>query len=313
MPVTDTASLRGATQTSLSHSCRVGIVDRDSGFVQTLVKRLPGAGMEPLLAPTAHPDALVSMRLDALVLDVGVLGEEFWPALERVCGRLPALAVIVCTGPSSVAQRVRGLQLGVDAWITKPCHPEELVCLVGAVLRRHRRSELPPLHEPLVAGELVIRPDRYQAYVSDRSIDLTAREFQLLLLFAQNDRVLERVEIYERVWGYAMAHGDRSVDVFVRKMRQKLHAASPGWSYIHTHFGIGYRFAPERAEGLPERAEGPIERAEGLPERAEGLPERAEGPPERAEGLIERPIPAREDRADENAREHRRELLPALP
>ncbi|MBV8942593.1 MAG: winged helix-turn-helix transcriptional regulator, partial [Solirubrobacterales bacterium] len=64
--------------------------------------------------------------------------------------------------------------------------------------------------------------------------------------------------IYERVWGYAMAHGDRSVDVFVRKLRQKLLAASPDWSYIHTHFGIGYRFAPERSpEALmqPDRPE----------------------------------------------------------
>jgi DNA-binding winged helix-turn-helix (wHTH) protein len=57
--------------------------------------------------------------------------------------------------------------------------------------------------------------------------------------------VLPRENIYQRVWGYAMARGDRSVDVFVRKLRHKLEAASPGWRYIHTHFGIGYRFGPE--------------------------------------------------------------------
>jgi DNA-binding winged helix-turn-helix (wHTH) protein len=57
--------------------------------------------------------------------------------------------------------------------------------------------------------------------------------------------VLEREEIYQRVWGYAMVHGDRSVDVFVRKLRQKLARVSPGWRYIHTNFGIGYRFAAE--------------------------------------------------------------------
>ena len=62
-------------------------------------------------------------------------------------------------------------------------------------------------------------------------------------------RVLEREEIYQRVWGYAMARGDRSVDVFVRKLRQKLEKASPGWRYIHTHFGVGYRFDPEPADG----------------------------------------------------------------
>jgi DNA-binding response OmpR family regulator len=57
--------------------------------------------------------------------------------------------------------------------------------------------------------------------------------------------VLEREDIYQRVWGYTMAHGDRSVDVFVRKLRSKLEAVSPGWRYVHTHFGVGYRFAPE--------------------------------------------------------------------
>ena len=60
--------------------------------------------------------------------------------------------------------------------------------------------------------------------------------------------MLQREEIYQRVWGYAMVHGDRSVDVFVRKLRQKLERASPGWRYIHTHFGIGYRFAAEPVE-----------------------------------------------------------------
>jgi DNA-binding winged helix-turn-helix (wHTH) protein len=64
--------------------------------------------------------------------------------------------------------------------------------------------------------------------------------------------VIEREEIYQRVWGYAMAHGDRSVDVFVRKVRQKLETASPDWSYIHTHFGVGYRFQPERPGGHDE-------------------------------------------------------------
>jgi DNA-binding winged helix-turn-helix (wHTH) protein len=66
--------------------------------------------------------------------------------------------------------------------------------------------------------------------------------------------VLPREEIYQRVWGYAMAHGDRSVDVFVRKLRQKLERVSPEWRYIHTHFGVGYRFAAEPVEGTPAAA-----------------------------------------------------------
>ena len=81
-------------------------------------------------------------------------------------------------------------------------------------------------------------------------MDLTRREFEVLQLLAQAEgKVLQREEIYQAVWGYTMAHGDRSVDVFIRKVRQKLEKASPDWKYIHTHFGVGYRFDPERRGG----------------------------------------------------------------
>ncbi|MDE3130506.1 MAG: response regulator transcription factor, partial [Acidobacteriota bacterium] len=192
------------------------------------------------------PEALVTLRLNALILDVAVLGPSSWEYLERVCARLPGLPVVICTGPSSVAQRVRGLRLGADAWVTKPCHAEELICVIEAAVRRHRRAEMPQIEESTSVGQITIRPDLYQAYSDGASLELTAREFEILHLLSQSDRVLRREEIYERVWGYAMAHGDRSVDVFVRKLRQKLRIASPAWNYIHTHFGVGYRFAPER-------------------------------------------------------------------
>ena len=76
----------------------------------------------------------------------------------------------------------------------------------------------------------------------------------LQLLVDANGQVLQREEIYQRVWGYAMAHGDRSVDVFVRKLRQKLESRSPGWTYIHTHFGFGYRLSPERSQPFHQTA-----------------------------------------------------------
>jgi DNA-binding response OmpR family regulator len=88
----------------------------------------------------------------------------------------------------------------------------------------------------------------FEAFVGGRPLGLTRRELELLLLLAaQTGRVIPRERIYERVWGYSMAHGDRSVDVFVRKLRRKLEGASPGWRYLHTHFGVGYRFDPREA------------------------------------------------------------------
>ena len=229
---------------------RLAVLDADTGFLQVLSKRLEGAGWEyRVLASPVPLDAIVAMRLNAIVLDLAVLGPQGWNYLEKLCARLPGLGVVVCTGRSTVAQRVRGLRLGADDWMTKPCHPEELIARVEAVVRRRKRAEARIDSGPVVVGEVEIRADQFQAFVGGVSADLTRREFELIQLLADADgQVMEREEIYQRVWGYAMVHGDRSVDVFVRKLRQKLEKVSPGWRYIHTHFGIGYRFAPEPDE-----------------------------------------------------------------
>ncbi|MDX6605086.1 MAG: hypothetical protein QOF23_1595 [Solirubrobacterales bacterium] len=228
---------------------RLAVIDTDSGFVTVLSKRAEAAGWQLRVSTGAvPPDELVAMKLNALLVDPAVVGENGWEYLERVCAMLPDLGVIVCTGRSTVAQRVRGLRLGVDDWITKPCHPEEAMARVEAVSRRRRRGRHEPESGPLVVGELEIRSDQFQAFVGGESLDLTRREFELLHLLAEaQGQVLERETIYQRVWGYAMAHGDRSVDVFIRKLRQKLEKHSARWDYIHTHFGVGYRFDPEPA------------------------------------------------------------------
>jgi DNA-binding response OmpR family regulator len=250
-------SVSGGTSAAM----RVAVLDRDSGFIQVLSKRLDRAGWEHrVLASPVAAEAVLSMRLSALVVDLAVLGPQAWDWLERLCGALPELGIVVCTGPSTVAQRVRGLRLGADDWITKPCHPEEVIARVQSVARRRRRAASRAESAPLVAGEVEVRSDRFQAFVSGASLDLTRREFELIeLLAAADGRVLEREEIYSRLWGYTMVRGDRSVDVFVRKLRQKLEKASPSWRYIHTHFGIGYRFAAESLDA--ERENGAVPEA----------------------------------------------------
>jgi DNA-binding response OmpR family regulator len=253
-----TPDATGSPATSL----RIAVLDRDSGFIQVLSKRLDRLAWEHrVLASPVPAEAVVSMRLSALVVDLAVLGPQAWGWLERLCEALPELGIVVCTGPSTVAQRVRGLRLGADDWITKPCHPEEVIARVQSVVRRRRRTANRAETRPILAGEVEIRSDRFQAFVGEHSIDLTRREFELIeLLAAAEGRVLEREEIYSRLWGYTMVRGDRSVDVFVRKLRQKLEKASPRWRYIHTHFGIGYRFAAESVE-----AKGPIDVPASLP------------------------------------------------
>src|SRR3954467_6905463 len=239
---------------------RMAVIDSDTGFLQVLGKRLEGVGWPYRVLSTPVPlDAMVAMRLNALGVDLAVLGPPGWTYLEKVCARLPGLGVVVCTGQSSVAQRVRGLRLGADDWVTKPCHPEELIARVEAVVRRRKRADVRIEKGPTVVGEVEIRADQFQAFVAGAPGGPTRREYELIQLLAEAEgQVLQREEIYQRVWGYAMVHGDRSVDVFVRKLRSKLEKASPSWRYIHTHFGIGYRFsaepadAPEFASAVPE-------------------------------------------------------------
>ena len=229
---------------------RVAFIDDDSGLMTVLERRLQALRWErETLAYGAVPEQLSSMRLHALVVNPALTGLDY---IEWTARALPGLAIIVISPPAPVAERVRGLRCGADDWLTKPCHPEELVARIEAVLRRRRAGQAPLEDESIAAGELSIRPDRFDAYVAGEPASLSRKEYELLFeLAAAEGRVLEREDIYQRVWGYTMARGDRSVDVFVRKLRQKLEKVSPGWRYVHTHFGVGYRFSAEPEDGTP--------------------------------------------------------------
>ncbi|HMX71139.1 MAG TPA: response regulator transcription factor [Solirubrobacterales bacterium] len=233
---------------------RVAVIDTDSGFIRVLSNRMDAAGWQyRVLASGVPPEELVAMKINAVVFDPDVIGEGGWEYLERICGMLPDLGVIVCANGGTVSQRVRGLRIGADDWVNKPCHPEEVIARIEAVVRRRRRHSNEQDAGPLVVGEIEIRPDQFQAFIAGQSLDLTRREFELIQLLAHNEgKVLDRESIYQRVWGYAMAHGDRSVDVFIRKLRTKLERRSPAYTYIHTHFGVGYRFAAESSISAAE-------------------------------------------------------------
>ena len=229
---------------------RLAVIDDDSGLLTVLDRRLATLRWErEPLGYAAGPDQIAAMRLHALIVNPALTGLEY---VEHTAQALPGLAVIVYSAPAPVADRVRGLRAGADDWITKPIHPEELLARIEAILRRRRAGEL-TTDDPISAGELMIRPDMFDAYVDDVAASLSRKEYELLRqLAAAEGRVLEREDIYQRVWGYTMVRGDRSVDVFVRKLRQKLERVSPEWRYVHTHFGVGYRFAAEALDGRPE-------------------------------------------------------------
>jgi DNA-binding response OmpR family regulator len=109
----------------------------------------------------------------------------------------------------------------------------------------------PSSHEVIEVGPLEIVPEDHLARASGRTLTLSIRELRLLTELARRvDRIMSREELFILVWGREMRAGDRSVDVYVRKLRVKLEEALPGWRFIHTHFGFGYRLAPEPKRDL---------------------------------------------------------------
>jgi DNA-binding response OmpR family regulator len=254
---------------------RIALIDDDSGMMTVLDRRFAANRWESqVIGYAADPEQLTALKLHALIVNPAITGLDY---LEWVAERIPGLALLVCSRPAPVADRVRALRGGADDWITKPCHPDELIARVEAVLRRRRVGELPAEDDALEVGELRIRRDRFDAYAGGQAAGLSRKEYELLIQLAGAEgRVLEREEIYQRVWGYTMVRGDRSVDVFVRKLRQKLEAISPDWRYVHTHFGVGYRFAAEPVAADTAVAEPPATRAPAAGARRAG----ASQPPE---------------------------------
>src|ERR1700759_2272764 len=156
---------------------RVALIDDDSGLVTVLERRL-GALRWEIQVLAFPPDAghLAASRLHALIVNPRLTGIEY---IERVAAALPGLALLVLSAPVTVSERVKGLRAGADDWVTKPCHPEELLARIQAVLRRRRAGELPEEDAKIEAGELTIRSELYDAYVGEQAASLSRKEFEL--------------------------------------------------------------------------------------------------------------------------------------
>jgi DNA-binding response OmpR family regulator len=180
---------------------------------------------------------------DLVILDLQLPGMDGLAlcAEMRRDERTRALPVIMLTARADEADRVVGLEVGADDYVVKPFSPKELVARVRALFRRLERKD--DAEAPVVVGRLEIDPSRHTASWDGRPVRLTAKEFALLLAFVEaNGRVLTRQALLERVWGYSYAEGTRTVDVHVRRLREKL----PGIAdRLVTVKSLGYRMARE--------------------------------------------------------------------
>jgi DNA-binding response OmpR family regulator len=178
-------------------------------------------------------EAARTLRPVAIVLDIGLPGLDGLGVCRALRAADDWTPVLFVTARDDEVDRVVGLELGADDYLTKPFSPRELVARVKTVLRR----SAPPPSRPLVVGDVQLWPARRRVTAAGADVDLTATEFDLLAhLLAHPDRVFSREQLLSAVWGYASPAGTRTVDVHVAAVRAKLGTSSP----IRTVRGVGY-------------------------------------------------------------------------
>jgi len=231
------------------------VVEDDEAIAESVAYHLGRAGYRVLTAG----DGVHGMRLftaqrpDLVILDLMLPQMDGWRFTQELRAKDPHVPVIVCSARNSEYDRVHGLELGADDYVVKPFSMKELVARVSAHLRRLEAARHPVGREAIEADGLRIDPEQVQAYTATAPVGLTPREFEVLFALARaGGKPVQRNRLYREVWGYEMLAGDRSVDVFVRKVRQKLARAVPDRTYLQTHYGVGYRFEVLRGDTSEE-------------------------------------------------------------
>lgn len=225
---------------------RVLVVDDDDTIRDLLRSYLAREGFEVREAADGEA-ALTAARVfrpDVVVLDVLVPGLDGLEVLRRLRAEA-ACYVILLTAKTEEADRVVGLELGADDYVTKPFSPRELVARIRAVLRRGRTE--PPEH-PLVFRRLHVDPLRREVFRDGQPVALTALEFDLLYALATHPgRVWTREQLIDRVWGHDYFGDERVVDAHVKELRRKLGDDPARPAFIQTVRGVGYKFVDEPA------------------------------------------------------------------
>ena len=197
--------------------------------------RTAGTGEEALIQAAADPPALII--LDLMLPDID--GVE-------VCRRIRETAdipIMMLTARDEDVDKIIGLEVGADDYLTKPFNPRELVARAKAILRRSAPERRRTESKQITHGDLAVDAGRREVHVVDEEIKLAPKEFELLWeLLDHRGLVLTRDQLLERVWGYTFAGDTRTVDVHVRQIRRKLGDASP----IVTVWGVGYKVAPAK-------------------------------------------------------------------
>jgi DNA-binding response OmpR family regulator len=220
------------------------VVEDEPSIASFVAMYLKNAGYTVRTAPTGG-DALAQVLAeppDLIVLDLMLPDIDGVEICRRIRQRSD-IPVLMLTARDEDVDKIIGLEVGADDYLTKPFNPRELVARVKSILRRTAPERKRPESREIKHGELVVNSGSREVHVGDEEIQLAPKEFDLLWeLLDHRGLVLTRDQLLERVWGYTFAGDTRTVDVHVRQIRRKLDEASP----IVTVWGVGYKVAPER-------------------------------------------------------------------
>ena len=210
-------------------------------------RHLAAAGFDPVCVGSGD-QGLARLRYEApdvCVLDLMLPGLDGWKLIETARAEGIATPIVVVSARGTEHDRVHTLEIGADDYLVKPFSMKELVARVQASLRRGVRAAEPQRGEPIEIEELRIDPRAVQAYVDGENAELTPTEFRLLYQLAlDHGRVSTRDELLQKLWGRREAYRDRTVDVFVRRLREKIDSAAPRHTFIQTRYGVGYKLEP---------------------------------------------------------------------
>jgi DNA-binding response OmpR family regulator len=223
------------------------VVDDEPRIVELARDYLEHAGFAVMTAVDG-PSALTAVRIrkpDVLVLDLGLPGMDGLD-VARAIRRDSMLPIIMLTARDDELDRILGLEIGADDYVTKPFSPRELVARIRAILRRVDRQEEPG--DRIEVGEVSIDVARMRVSVAGRLVELTPTEFQLLVALArQPGRIFTRSQLLDSIHGVAFESYERAVDAHVKNLRHKLEDDPSRPRYVLTVYGVGYRFAEEPA------------------------------------------------------------------
>jgi DNA-binding response OmpR family regulator len=227
---------------------KVLIVEDDEIVAKSMVDHLAVAGHEAKWMAKGD-QGLAALRHEApdvVVLDLMLPRRDGWSVIENARAEGIGTPILVVSARATDHDRVHALDIGADDYLVKPFSMAEFVARVNAAARRGVRSPEPERGELIEIEELRIDPRELQAYVDGESCALTPTEFRLLYQLAlDRDRVVTRDELLQKLWGRRELRRDRTVDVFVRRLREKVDRRATRHTFIQTRYGVGYTLEPQ--------------------------------------------------------------------